>query len=85
MRRPRRNDDEVAEFGVDVRVAFGVEADGAAGHEEGLVVHFVPVLGRAGGVGRDGEFGAADAVVCAYGEGGRVSVVRLLGVGFVKD
>lgn len=46
-----------------------MEPDRALGYEEGFVVHFVPVGGGAGGVGWDGEFGGADAVVFFFGFG----------------
>jgi hypothetical protein len=46
-----------------VRVVGCVVAYGAGGGEEGLVVHFVPVGGWAGGVWGEGEFGYAEAVV----------------------
>jgi hypothetical protein len=53
----------VSSFGIYDGVVGGVEADCALGYEEGLVVHFVPVRGRARGTGWNGEFGAAYAVV----------------------
>lgn len=67
MRRADRHGDVVARFGVDDGVVRGVEAHGALGDEEGLVVHLVPVGGGAGGARWDGEFGAADAVVLRKG------------------
>lgn len=64
MRCSDRNGHIIAYVGVMVGVVRRVEAHGALGDEEGFVVHFVPVSGWAGGVGWEGELGAADAVVC---------------------
>lgn len=63
VRRTHGNRNVIAHLRVDVGVVRRVEAHGALGDEEGFVVHFVPVGGRAGGVRGEGEFGAADAVV----------------------
>jgi hypothetical protein len=63
MRRTDWHNDVVPELCVDVRVVGCVVAYGAGGGEEGLVVHFVPVGGWAGGVWGEGEFGYAEAVV----------------------
>ena len=53
----------VAGFGVDGFVVFDVEANGALGYEEGLVVHFMPVGWGAGGVRWDGEDGGRETVI----------------------
>ena len=70
VRRSDGHDHVVPSFGVDdflirawVARLRDVEADGALGDEEGLVVHFVPVRWRAWGFGRHYELCDADAVV----------------------
>ena len=70
MRAPDWHDHVVSGIGVDDLLIlawvswFGnVEADFAFGHEEGLIVHFVPVRRGAGCLGWHDEFGCANAVV----------------------
>lgn len=63
VRRPDRHRHVVADVGVVVSAVRSVESHHALRHEEGLVVHFVPVCWGAGGVGRECEFCRAYAVV----------------------
>lgn len=87
VRRADRHDHVVACFCVDdffvraldggIRGVWDVEAHGAGGDVEGLVVHFVPVWWGAGGLRGHDEFCDAEAVVCVVD----VSV----GVAFVRD
>ena len=66
VRGTRGHDDVVAFFSVHDLAVWCVEAECAFGHEEGFVVHFVPVGWWAFGAGRDDEFGRADAVVWGF-------------------
>ena len=59
----RGHDHVVTGFGVDFTFVGG-EADAAFCHEEGLVVHPVPVHDGTRGVAGDGEGYGADSVVC---------------------
>jgi hypothetical protein len=45
VRRARRHRHVVARLGVDDRAVLAVEAQRALGHEEGLIVHFMPLFG----------------------------------------
>lgn len=53
MRRADGDGDELAGLRVNGLAVRGVEADGALSHEEGLVMHLVPVAWGAGGAGGD--------------------------------
>ena len=71
MRRPDRHRHVVADVCVDSFFVFArlgrvrdVEADGAFGDVEGLVVHFVPVRWRAGRFGWKCQLDGSEAVVC---------------------
>ena len=63
MRGTRGYSNVITDFCVDYLAVGRVEADGALGDEEGLVMHLMPVGWGAGSASWDGEFGAAEAVI----------------------
>jgi len=67
VRCSHRNGYVLACLGVDIGLWFleasGVEADGSFSHEEGFIVHLVPMRRRAGSVRWEDEFNGSETIV----------------------
>lgn len=67
MKCSHRDSNVIAWLSVDIGLGFleasGMEAHGSFGHEEGFIVHLVPMRRRAGSVRWDDELNGCEAIV----------------------